>query len=283
MAVESKPAAESAPLAEGTFCPDCGYDLRGSTSERCPECGFALERLRTTESQIPWVHRRQLGFFRAYWRTAWQVTFHCRRFCAEASHPISHADAQRFLWANVILAYVAILLIKLAYRLGVHDAFEPIRTVEWLAIPIELGTLLTLAAWTSLPTYLFHPRKLPLAIQNRAVALSYYACGPLVLLPLALVPIGLMCILLVLQYLAHSIAPRDDSFAVPIGLAFGGLSLVLWWLNLVRIAHRVLRRTPRTMAIGIFVPVLWAVSGTLIQVGLPALTFYVVLVFYSLS
>jgi hypothetical protein len=26
------------------FCPDCGYDLRGQTEERCPECGFHYDR-----------------------------------------------------------------------------------------------------------------------------------------------------------------------------------------------------------------------------------------------
>jgi len=35
------------PLPDGMLCPECGYDLRGLTSNHCPECGFGLEFLRT--------------------------------------------------------------------------------------------------------------------------------------------------------------------------------------------------------------------------------------------
>ena len=80
-----KPAA-LARMPEGVHCLECGYDLRGSTSPCCPECGFALELLRASESQIPWTHRRQLGFWRAYRRTVWMVTFRGRKFCAEGTH-----------------------------------------------------------------------------------------------------------------------------------------------------------------------------------------------------
>ena len=45
----------------GRFCPDCGYDLRGISSDRCPECGHAVDPTSLAISIIPWTHRRSLG------------------------------------------------------------------------------------------------------------------------------------------------------------------------------------------------------------------------------
>jgi len=268
-------------LAEGILCPQCGYDLRGSTSPRCSECGHDLAVLRATESQIPWVHRRQIGRARAYWRTAWRVTLHNRQFCAEVARPVGYADAQRFRWVTVALAYVAILASQLAYLFSVDDPFEPVDTVEWLLIPGEVGLLLALAALTGVPSYLFHPRRAPLAVQNRAVALSYYACGPLVLLPLSLAPIAVLCLPLAFHRLAGTHI-SGGPFAFYILAPFASLALLVWWINLTRLASRVFHRGGRTLLVLILVPLLWTLVGGLILVGLPLLTFHVIAVFYSL-
>ena len=53
-------------IAHDLYCQECGYNLRGLISNRCPECGWFLETVRATESQIPWVHRKKLAWFRAY-------------------------------------------------------------------------------------------------------------------------------------------------------------------------------------------------------------------------
>jgi hypothetical protein len=278
------PPAALPALPEGILCPQCGYDLRGSTSPRCSECGHDLALLRTTQSQIPWLHRRQIGRIRAYWRTAWLVTFRNRQFCAEASRPVSYGDAQRFRWVNVVLAYVAILAGKLAYMLGTDEPFGPIKTVEWLAVPIEVGTFLALAALTGVPSYLFHPRRAPLALQNRAVAMSYYACAPLSLLAGALLPLAF----LVGRFLyerwtsgwGRGLPLCTDTLRTAV--VFSALALVLWWLNLVRIAARVLRRPGRTTLVAVTVPLLWPLVAGLILVGLLALTFYLVEIVYSL-
>ncbi len=271
-------------LPEGVLCPECGYDLRGSISPRCSECGHDLAVLRTTESQIPWVHRRQIGRIRAYWRTGWLVTFRNRQFCAEAARPVSYTDAQRFRWVTVMLAYVAILAGKLVYMLGTDEPFGPIKTVEWLAVPIEVGTYLALAALTGIPSYLFHPRRAPLAVQNRAVALSYYACGPLSLLAGALLPLAFLVGRFLCERWTHGwgrgLPLHTDT--VRTAIVFGALALPLWWLNLVRIAARVLRHGGRTVLVAATLPLLWIAVAGLILVGLPAVTFYIVEIVYSL-
>jgi hypothetical protein len=45
---------------------------------------------------------------------------------------------------------------------------------------------LFLMAMTGACSYFFHPRSLPIVQQNRAIALSYYACAPLAYTPLTL-------------------------------------------------------------------------------------------------
>jgi len=51
--------------ADDLFCPECGYSLRGLTSDRCPECGLALGQIRALGTTIPWAHRRAIGSWRA--------------------------------------------------------------------------------------------------------------------------------------------------------------------------------------------------------------------------
>ena len=62
-------AVEADPAAHELFCIDCGYDLRQLTSDRCPECGWLIDRNVLTRTRLPWVYRKELGRWRAYWRT----------------------------------------------------------------------------------------------------------------------------------------------------------------------------------------------------------------------
>jgi len=41
---------------KATYCPACGYDLRGAANQRCSECGANVGR--GISSRIPWVQRR---------------------------------------------------------------------------------------------------------------------------------------------------------------------------------------------------------------------------------
>ncbi|MBU0639816.1 MAG: zinc ribbon domain-containing protein [Planctomycetes bacterium] len=176
-------------LPPDIFCPDCGYNLQTLTSNRCPECGFALDQIRAREPQIPWAHRRELGRFRAYWRTVGQVMLHDRRFCQEMVRPVSYSDAQRFRWITILHALAGLVFVALGELfIDSGPLEEAIDDFGAAIVPVLLvSVVLCLAALTGLPSYLFHPRHLPVEQQNRAVALSYYACAPLVWLFLAAV------------------------------------------------------------------------------------------------
>lgn len=195
---EARPEAETAGMAlpVGVLCPSCGYDLRGSTSQRCSECGFGLDPLRTRETLIPWSHRRELGWFRAYWKTVWQVLRRPREFCVEIARPVSYRDSQSFRWLTTAAAYLPILVGS-----GVGAVLEswdgsPITATDWWVLGglnVWAGSALVLLP--GLASCFFHPRHLSIEYQNRAIALSYYAWAPLALTPLA-VPFWLATMLL---------------------------------------------------------------------------------------
>ena len=184
---ESKLATSAEPLPEGTLCPDCGYDLRGSTSARCPECGFGLDMLRTKESQIPWSRRQELGRVRAYWQTVWLAVRRPKRLCLEMIRPVSYGDAQRFRWITTALAFLA-LAIAVQLIAAVSDA----DTEDWIGIGVGLYALLFVVVLTpGAASCFFQSRRFSVEQQNRAVALSYYAWAPLAFLPVALVLVAL--------------------------------------------------------------------------------------------
>jgi hypothetical protein len=58
------------------LCQNCGYNLRGLESTRCPECGQAFDPHRVPPARIPWLQRKALGRWRAYWQTVGLAMFH---------------------------------------------------------------------------------------------------------------------------------------------------------------------------------------------------------------
>src|SRR5438477_13137741 len=83
------------PVPFGRFCPDCGYDLRGLSSERCPECGLSIDAA-MVESPIPWAHRARIGRLRAFRRTVILATFRPKRLAAAVAVTVDYADARLF-------------------------------------------------------------------------------------------------------------------------------------------------------------------------------------------
>ena len=87
----------------------------------------------------------------------------------------------------------------------------------WLAIGFHVAAILGLAVLTGVPSYFFHPRRLPVEFQNRSVALSYYARAarraPLVYF-LGYIGVGI----------THS--HKGGLYTV---LAFAAVQTALWW------------------------------------------------------
>lgn len=163
------------PLPTGTICPDCAYDLRGSTSERCPECGQDLAPLHNVQLMIPWEYRDQLGNLWAYLVTI-AVVFQAKgRFCRAVSMPVSRSAAERFrlITAVVQSVWIALLLTVLFSTKRDTSVYE-----------LSLWLWGSLAAWITLSLSLYWlPGLLSFAFQSskhsplhreRAMSISLY-------------------------------------------------------------------------------------------------------------
>lgn len=196
-------------VSEGPLllCPGCGFDLRGTGSERCGECGLAIDREALSVSGIPWAHRRRVGRVRAYLATAWQVAIDRRALRYEAGKPQDVADGRSFrrvtgalLGIDLAAAFIAIVYLaggmsRFAMQVRVPDlttsaASEP----RWMeaAIPWFAGMTLTgvmpaclvmLGFWLAgAQRFVFRVGGAPMGHRLRAVALSWYTTAPLLLL-----------------------------------------------------------------------------------------------------
>ena len=205
------------PLSETTheiFCPDCGYDLRSIGSDRCPECGAAIDRSGMGVSRLPWARRAEIGSLRAYLQTLWMVVAHPRELAGEVARPVRLIDAKRFRMVTLFIALLApaqitallygdraaspapwpvlpdLGMMMSSTPPGTNVGAVPHRTLgrmlEMGIVPaVWLGCWLFLCSASVAASVFFHPSSIALERQNRAVAISYYACAPWVLTPLS--------------------------------------------------------------------------------------------------
>ncbi len=265
---EVQPAGEAhPPLPPDLYCPDCGYNLRGLTSRRCPECGLSLERIEALGIQIAWAHRRAIGTFRSYWRTARDATFPGKRFFRDIPPFVDYKDGQRFRWITLAGVSIAALLVYASYCIANSDVRQDLVLNGWYRAVQFLAGVLALAALSGLPSYLFHPRHLSTEQQNRAIAMSYYACAPLafVLWTLPMYALG------VLLALADGWAYDSPPW---LALAVTAFAFTLWWFRLARLGRTVFRRRWARIRVALLVPVLWLIVGVVIVGGLPWLVLY---------
>ena len=80
-----------------------------------------IDRSSLGESIIPWIHRKKLGRFRAYWRTCRMSVLQPKKFGQEMARPANLKDA--LLFRRVVV----------------------IQTLLVVAIPLTLGVLYALA------------------------------------------------------------------------------------------------------------------------------------------
>jgi len=262
------------------FCPQCDYSLRGLSSERCPECGFAIGEVLAGESVIPWVHRTSLGFWRAYWRTVWLATFRQRRLRNAMARSVSFAESQKFRWTTILFAYLPLLLVTgvgyaVWWRGEITESMlaDALRLV-WPVASIHVGYALFLAAATGVPSYFFHPKDLTLAKQNRAIAMSYYTCGPLATL------IAPMLAVILSGFVSWQSLWRSALITITMSLTV--LQAFAWYFNVIDWVRWLMPgRVLRTTIVGVAVPTLWFIVAWFTVVGFPLGVVYVALVVSS--
>ena len=299
-------AAVPADQALTPYCPDCGYDLRAIDSERCPECGSSVDRTSLGRATIPWSQRRRLGRTRAYWRTVRLVMFEPARFAREIGRPVSLADARAFRRVTVWIAFmpvaigiVAAYLATFAPPLGwtplmrlidpwLPAWLEPLLIVRPATLRLSPGLVMELfvlaallaAVWlwlyaaAGVASYWFHPSHLDVPLQNRAVALSYYACAPLVITPTAAMLAAIAVVLRAAQSFAAVNGTAGSFGPWPAGFHFGAylaaaVQLIAWWGVSVAALRLVTRAgLERVAAFAVALPILWTMLGVWIVGGI---------------
>jgi len=254
------------PADEGElFCPQCGYDLRGLGSGRCPECGLAIDAPTAgAASRIPWVHGARIGRWRAFWRTAWEATVRPSRLAADVAKPVELRDALAFRRAVVWVVWIPIALASaIGYASVLADYSLASAAFDWPAALFEVGgvAVALAAAWLWLllgcgvASYLFHPRRLPVERQNRAVAVSYYACGPLAWVSLA--GVGAVAVMS-LSVMGVAGGPLIDAPLIATIAMFGGAVAALLHTSVIFVGRATQRGLGRKAVVAVGLPLAWA-------------------------
>lgn len=267
-------ASVSIPIAAGILCQQCGYDLRGLTGEHCPECGRSLAGVRALTSQLPWQHRDEIGIGRAYWRTVNLAMFRQARFCDELARPVDYAAAQSFRLvtiAHVLAPLAAALTITLVLYGDDFRRAWSLQGSSWLvlgAVVIWMHAALFLLAATGLPSYFFHPRGCTIDQQNRALALSYYAGGPLAV---SAAPMAML-----LSTSPFSAVTVIELFVRLLGILLGLALFAVWWLDLLHLMRRLIRRQPRrAWLLAACLPMFWLLAAIACFLVLPLIWVYI--------
>ena len=263
------------PLPVGVLCPDCGYDLRGLTSDRCPECGFGLDVLRARESLIPWSHRRELGTFRAYWKTVWWVARYPKRFWREMARPVSYRDSQSFRWVSSLHAYLPILIGSVLWCVFDHlRGWQGGEALWWVLGSLQVVSLVLLAGLPGLASYFFQSPHLSVEQQNRAIALSYYAWASVAWTPLALPFFALALLTWKPWGNVHGVL-----FCVIAGICFGCAET--WQATLYWFSKHNLHRGRAACLLRIMVLNMLALGLALLALLLPLNAFYLLVIYHS--
>lgn len=274
------PAGSALPADRDVYCPGCMYNLRGVASRRCPECGRPFDLARLSVSQIPWVHRREIGRIGAFRKTVAMVMLRPRHLALEIMRPVSHRHAQRFRWTVIGFVLVTLGALAAAAVWCVHDkyALETRHTVTILLLPLLCAALA--AIWTGLPSWFCAPKRLDREHRNRAISLSYYASGPLVLL---VIPAACWAATFVSTRAVGGFA--TISLGLLIASVIGSILILLFWLTatLTVISTATRRSATGTVGIGLALLVLSLLFSTFL-IGLPvAAVMYWLLMYYSLT
>ena len=218
--------------------------------------------------------------------------------------PVSYRDAQKFRWLTVLHAYLPILAatavlytqapaswtapgssfpglmatrpaLALPGFMATRPAWLALAFLEiWPIALVHLGILLWLAAATGVASYFFHPRELPVHLQNRAVALSYYANAAL----------AFTFIPLLLGWMIWESFGIDSWLTITLVSVILSIQLGAWAFDSVGILVRTPGiRSARVRVMAVLLPVLWLVLAVVIIPGVPALILGALIVLDSLA
>ncbi len=235
-----------------------------------------------------------------------------KRLVDELAGPLDYHDAQRFRWVTVLVASMPVLLTQISLfiflgpippgpvmAIGSATVYSGTSSpalldlsMPWLAgallLPVPgIAFLVFVVLVSGVHTYCFHPRTIPVIRQNRAVALSYYAIGPLAWLPL---PMLLASSAVGLGYAVEHVWQGTASpgifrlWAISATFAVGSFFAIpgLIQVSLIRIRNR-LTGGPllQTLLVALLIDTMWLLSAAVAFLIFPWVVGFVWLVIDS--
>jgi hypothetical protein len=222
-------ASAPVPQEYDAFCENCGYSLLGLSGDRCPECGRQYDPLALPFARIPWLHRRRIGRWSAYWQTVRQATFRPQHFAVELCRPvrISADDARRFRRISIHIGAFTGVALATALIVMADGWIRPVGIRGPALLVIRGGLVFIAWVWavwffrlsTDMPLFIW--KGLPSLPPSELAPLHHYASAPLALLPFV-APALLIPALLA--------SMGGDPFDLYVPLAFAGGGVLVAWL-----------------------------------------------------
>jgi hypothetical protein len=228
---------------EDRFCIGCGYNLRALVSEQCPECGLPVNT--ADGAAIPWEGRKDLGIWRAFWRTAAEGVVHTQRLSRAVGRPVDGKSA--VLFRGIVAVLTALPLFALfaavvsenwgipglsAWQAHAPWMFSPSYPAAWEPMllwsagatiwPVwPIGMFIAAFLCASVPGWMIRGTGIPLQMRGRAVLASVYLFAPLILIA---IPAAAGCVVIETWTLSGSFRHTISLFCLAV--AFAGIILI---------------------------------------------------------
>ena len=251
----------AAPVPEeyDLFCHACGYSLVGLTGDRCPECGKGYNPGELPYARIPWLHRRRIGRWTAYWLTVRHVVFRPTSFATEICRPVrlSADDARRFRRVTVYVAATTplVLALLIAWLIGT-GGIRP----TWYDLALFVGqlaggwvaTVLFLRLATDMPLFIW--KGLPSLPPTELAPLHQYAAAPLALAP----------VVVTVAVLAQLASPWPALSRAVIALVAAAWLVACWTTPLVLMKAATGCDNWRVVVLGLYLPLHWLLMAAVV-------------------
>jgi len=233
----------------------------GDQSPQSPDSDSSLPET-DAAPQIPWERRKEIGDFRAYWRTAWMVMTRPGDLEQFLDGPVCEKRAKYFRSFTFQLTVFMTAGVLIALLGNAHSVAHGAGDTQQIYVPtipqiatshmwFRIASLVGLFLATRSLEWFSCPRAFDRVRQDRAVALSCYLCAPILVVT---VVGGIASLAAILTWEGQDIRP----VMYVVTLAWLAVFLA-WYPAAVRAIYFTTGRSVRrTIVTAIGLPLIWA-------------------------